>query len=395
MAGADGRWQALVHSLPVRAWGRYSRFNGGTLAGGAAYFAFFAVFPAIGVGATVAGLILRDRPDLQARLARSVNEGLNTPLISVGSDQGLLDVQSLTGGRLLVTTALVAAVGLVLAGLGWLGAVRAGVSAMFGGRFPPINPVLAVLRDRLLLATVGSAVLGSVVAGVAVTALSQRTADWLGLDGSGPAALALRIAAVALLTLVDIGLLLTFMRLLSGVRLPVRDLVGGAVAGGVATGLLRLGGGLLLARMSSNHALAAVSSVVLGLLLWFNLLARVSLLAASIAATVAIDRGHLRPEPESAPAPELEPESAPVRVPAVQPRPVVVPAPAPSFGPRSQDRVAIAAGAVLGAGTVVAGRVVARGGRAAADLLTGRRRSAAASARSAERPRPGQPDRTH
>jgi membrane protein len=394
MAGTDGRWQALVHSLPVRAWARYSRFNGGTLAGGAAYFAFFAVFPAIGVGATAAGLILRDRPDLQARLARSVNEALNTPLISVGPDQGLLDVQSLTGGRLLVTTALVAAVGLVLAGLGWLGAVRAGVSAMFGGRFPPINPVLAVLRDLLLLATVGAAVLGSVVAGVAVTALSQRTADWLGLDGSGPAALALRIAAVALLTLVDIGLLLTFMRLLSGVRLPVRDLVGGAVAGGVATGLLRLGGGLLLARMSSNHALAAVSSVVLGLLLWFNLLARVSLLAASIAATVAIDRGHLRPEPEFEPASELEPEYAPAPAPALPPRLVVVPAPAPSFGPRSQDRVAIAAGAVLGAGTVVAGRVVARGGRAAAELLTGRRRSGAASARAADRPRPGQPDRT-
>ena len=391
MAGTDGRWQALLRSLPVRAWARYSRFNGGTLAGGAAYFAFFAVFPAIGVGATVAGLILRDRPDLQARLARSVNEALNTPLISVGSDQGLLDVQALTGGRLLVTTALVAAVGLVLAGLGWLGAVRAGVSAMFGGRFRPISPVLAVLRDLLLLATVGAAVLGSVVAGVAVTALSQRTADWLGLDGSGPAALALRIAAVALLTLVDIGLLLTFMRLLSGVRLPIRDLVGGAVVGGVATGLLRLGGGLLLARMSSNHALAAVSSVVLGLLLWFNLLARVSLLAASIAATVAIDRGHLRPEPEFEPASELEPEYAP----ALPPRPVVVPAPAPSFGPRSQDRVAIAAGAVLGAGTVVAGRVVARGGRAAADLLTGRRRSGAASARAADRPRPGQPDRTH
>ena len=393
MAGPDGRWQALVHSLPVRAWGRYSRFNGGTLAGGAAYFAFFAVFPAIGVGATVAGLVLRDRPDLQVRLARSVNEALNTQLISVGSDQGLLDLAALTGGRLLVTTALVAALGLVLAGMGWLGAVRAGVSAMFGGRFPPINPVLAVLRDLLLLATIGAAVLASVVAGVAVTALSQRTADWLGLDGSGPAALALRIAAVALLTLVDIGLLLTFMRLLSGVRLPVRDLVGGAVVGGVATGLLRLGGGLLLARMSSNHALAAVSSVVLGLLLWFNLLARVSLLAASIAATVAIDRGHLRPEPESEPKPEIEPESA--QRPAVPPRPAVAAAPAPSFGPRSQDRVAIAAGAVLGAGTVVAGRVIARGGRAAADLLTGRRRSAAAPDQAADRPRPGQPDRTH
>jgi membrane protein len=405
-----GLWQRFMHWLPVRAWQRYNAVNGGTLAGGSAYFAFFALFPAIGVGATVTGLVLQDRLDLQQRLAQSVNNALSTKLIKIGSGEGLIDLQSLTGGRVLITTALVAAIGLVFAGLGWLGAVRAGISTVFGQRPSKMNPVLAVLRDLLLLATLGAAVLATVIAGVAVTAVSQRTADWLGLSGSGATAV-LQVVAVLVLAVIDIGLLLLFIRLLSGVRLPIRDLRGGAVAGGVAIGVLRLSGGLLLARATSNHALAAVSTVVIGLLVWFNLLARVSLLAASIAATVATDRGHLAPLPEPAslqvagpgalagvwavaePSGAGGPASSAGRAVARsagragagrqagragrpgpgrpgRPGPVILPPPPASFGTRSQDRVAIAAGAVLGAGTLVAGRVMARGSRAALHLLT-------------------------
>jgi membrane protein len=394
-AAGTGWWQRLTRWLPVRAWSRYSRLNGGTLAGGSAYFSFFAVFPAIGVGATVTGLVLQDRLDLQERLARSVNQALNTRLIKIGDGSGLVDLQQLTGGRVLLTTAVVAVAGLVFAGLGWLGAVRAGVSTMFGQRPAGINPVLAVLRDLLLLATVGAAVLATVVAGVAVTAISQGTADWLGLDGSGPAAAVLRVGGVLALVPVDVGLLLVFMRLLSGARLPVRDLTGGALVGAAGILVLRLGGGLLLGRTSSDHALAAVSSVVVGLLLWFNLLARVSLYAAAFSATVATDRGHLAELPDPVSLPVAEPGALagvwavagpaagagvpgangrrPGRVPTLEP--VTVPPPPPSFGVRSQDRVALAAGAVIGATTLVAGRVIARSGRAAVGLLTGRRTS--------------------
>ena len=130
----------------------------------------------------------------------------------------------------------------------------------------------------------------------------------------------------------------------------MRDaLVGGALAGVGFTGL-KLFAGQLLQSVSHNRFLAA-SSILLGLLVWMNLVARLTLVAAALSATLAADRGLLpASEPAGRAAPVDTAGSAPEGAPA---------RPADAAASRRAARLLLAAGFVLGvAGARLARRAV-------------------------------------
>jgi membrane protein len=168
---------------------------------------------------------------------------------------------------------------------------------------------------------------------------------------------------------VDILVFLVLFILLSGVQVPRQDLWDAALFGGVGLGVLKLLSSVLL-KSAHNNKFLATAGVFLALLVWLNLVSRLTLVAASWGATVAIDRGHLADTlslPESVATVARVPAGiATTSAPAASASPGAVgaatgvPVPAAAFtpvvSPRAADRISVAAGAVLGAASLFAVR---------------------------------------
>jgi membrane protein len=392
VASPSGLIHRVQASRAWRAWQRYGKARGGVLAGGMAYVAFFSLLPALAVGFTVFGLVLGHNSSLQPRVIRAVNDGVGTTIITVPHGKaGIVDIATLTGSNQLTLAAIVGLVGFLLTGLGWLDAMREGIRAMFGQPTFEGNVVKTKLRDLVALATLGVVLLISAVGGVVVSGATGALLGWVGLSGSTLGSLLLGAASTLVLLGVDILVFLVIFRLLSGVQVPNADLWDASLFGGIGLGILKLLSGLLLSSAGSNKLLAA-GVLVLSLLIWLNLVSRLTLVAAAWGATVAIDRGHLvvvgTGLPEAAEEvgrrsrPSIAGESAgrePIRAgraaPGPRPAPVAGrpggPAPAvpftPTVSPRAADRISVVAGAVLGAAGLFAARTAAVAVRSAID----------------------------
>jgi membrane protein len=397
-------------SLPARAWKRYGQARGGVLAGGMAYVAFFSLFPALAIGFTVFGLVVHD-DDMKSRVIEAVNKGIGTPIIMKldGTGGGVVDLNTLTESSKLTIAAIVGLVGFLLTGLGWLDAMREGIRAMFGQGSLEANVVKTKLRDLFLLVSIGLVLLVSAIGGVAVSSVTGTLLGWVGLDsGSTPGRLVLGAVGTLVVLAVDVMVFLLIFRLLSGVHVPRHDYWDAALFGGIGLGVLKLFAGVLLGSAGHNKFLAT-AGVLLGLLVWLNLVSRLTLVAAAWGATVALDRGHLTvtdggllvdsvPGASSSSGSLSSSGSGGVgsrlgagagagvgsarsgSLPAGRIRPVEVPVPRPGgptpavpfvpvVSPRSADRVSIAAGAVLGASGLYAARVTAGAFRSVIDAV--------------------------
>jgi membrane protein len=164
----------------------------------------------------------------------------------------------------------------------------------------------------------------------------------------------LMLAGLAVSVLADTGLMMLLLRVLSGVPVPWRDLSQGAVVGGVGFSLLKLSAATLLPRVTANPLFASIA-IVVGLLFWLNLIARLTLIAAAWAANDvdAIHGGEARARVRaSSHSPDTVgmPETASARGGSL-----------PTFGARSGDRATLGAGVVLGAASTVATGALAAG----------------------------------
>jgi membrane protein len=359
------RWNV---SRPGRALFRYFDARGSVLGAGIAFYAVFSIFPALAVGFTAFAYFLGGRKDLQADLVDYINRVFGMPVIALEpGDEGLVTVDQLIQTTAVGLAGLVGGLALLWSGLGWLSATRQGIRAVFG--LPPSpNYVTGKLRDLLVLVTVGLMFLTSVSASVVLNTATDTVLDLLGLPSGAWTSSLLWLISTLMLLVVDTALLLLFFRILTAVRLPMKDLLPGALAGAVALGALTLGGSLLLRVVSGNQFLAAFG-VIIGLLVWMSLAARIILVAAAWSATTAAEHGRLprvgfevlalAPLPASA-AP-LEPSSPQVPAGPGWAR--------PDYGQRAADGVSVAAGAVLGAGALAGVRVLRNAGRAVRDTL--------------------------
>ncbi|HEY6794730.1 MAG TPA: YhjD/YihY/BrkB family envelope integrity protein [Kineosporiaceae bacterium] len=340
-----------------RAWSRYGCVRGNVLAGGIAFFGFFSFFPALALGFTTLGLVVGNRPDLQRQVVDYVNSTFGgATIIGTASRPGLVTMEQLTSSNVLTVVGVLGLIGALLTGLGWIGALRDAISAIFRrGRGP--NPLVAKLGDLGALVSFGLAALASMVASLLVSTGTGLVLDWLGLRRGTTSAIGVNVLTSLLVLVIDTGLFLLFFRLLAGVRVPVEDLVGGALVGGVALGLLKVLGAVLIRYASGNRFFAAFV-IVAGLLLWLNLAARAGLVAAAWAATTAEDRGHLATVPGAGGA---VPADRPPTPAGHRARAVGV-AGTPTYSARAADRATLLAGAVLGITLAVAARVVAGAG---------------------------------
>ncbi|EAP97408.1 membrane protein ribonuclease BN-like family protein [Janibacter sp. HTCC2649] len=347
-------WADLQRTRLWGAWKRYGDARGNLLAGGVTYFAFFSIFPAVALAFTVFGVLLQGNPQWLDEIKDYLNQTL-PGFIQDGGTEGLIPL-TIPSGDTLTVTGLIGLAGLLFAGLGWLGALRDGIRTIFGVEGQPGNFVTTKLRDLGVLVILGMAI----VVSAAVTGIAGAATSWVAeAIGLGGQAWLLSVIAFVVGAVLDGLVVLVMLRLLSGVDVPRRGLIGGAVIGGVGLTLLKVLGATVIAGTTSNPLFASIALVV-GLLAWLNFMSRIVLLAAAWSAnSLPLEAGaeltegqrtKLLEGPQPAEsvtrqAQGVTSESNPVTRHTDR---VVAPA-----ARRAEDRVNLALGAALGASTAL------------------------------------------
>ena len=350
-------------SKPSRAWKRYSEARGNILAAGVGYFAFFSIFPAAALALTVFGFVLHGHPQLLQSVFDHLGAYLPGLIRDVQHPKGLIPVQAPQATALTIA-GLIALLTLVLAGLGWLGAIREGIRAVFGVHGSGGSLISNKLRDLVVLFTLGLGIALVAVLTSSVGVAAGLIAQWIGMSGKGGV---LIVVGLVVSVLADTGLMIVMLRVVSGVPFSWRILFQGSLVGGVGLSVLKMSAASLLPRLTANPLFASFA-IVVGLLVWLNLVARLILVAAAWAAndvdgvTVGDVSGQvqsLRPLPDTAEMVGTL-ESVALRDSSL-----------PTFDGRSGDRTTLGAGIILGAAAMAATAALVRGTRSALRLVRG------------------------
>ena len=271
-------WQ---RTRPARANARFGAAGGGVLTGGIAYAALFSVFAALTIGYTVFTAVLGRNQALRAKVLETLDTSL-PGLIDTGSGHGLVKPSDLVLSAGLNVTGVIAVVVLLLSATTCMAALRTALRAMFDERGQAGNAVVGKLRELAGFAGMAVAVFGSAVLSIATTSALQ----WLFalVDPSGRYGL-LRIGGtvvgIAVAFAVDALTFVLLVVLLAGLHPPARDLRRGALIAATGIGVVRLLGTSVVAGSVGNNALLASFAVLVTLLIWINLNARIVLLAAA------------------------------------------------------------------------------------------------------------------
>ncbi|MBT0992779.1 YihY/virulence factor BrkB family protein [Cellulomonas sp. DKR-3] len=269
-------WQ---RTRPARANARFGARGGGVLTGGIAYATLFSVFAALTFAWTVFMAVLGGNKELRQQVLDAIDEAL-PGLVDNGSNDGVISPDDLQLSAGLTVAGIIAVVVLLLSALAATGALRTGVRAMFadeagGGD----NAVLGKLRQLAGLAGFAFAILLSVLLTTGATAAAQWVLQ--GLDWGGVATVAVQAVGILVALVVDLGVFVLVVRVLAGESPPTRDLLWGALIAAVGIGVVRyLGTSVVAGSISKNPALAPFA-VIVTLLLWVNLIARIMLLASA------------------------------------------------------------------------------------------------------------------
>lgn len=275
---------------PVRVVLHYMENNGPLIASGMTYQALFALFAGLWFAFSVAGFVIAGDPALQNQLFSTINT-LVPGLIAHDGASGAISSQTLLNTTALSWSSVVALAGVLLTTVGFLGTLRTAVRIMFDLPNPATNPVVLKLKDLGLTVAFGLVVLLT----SAISFLSNTALDFvlglLGLaDATGLQQFATSAVSFVVLLLLDTGLLITAFRVLSGVRIPIRRLLVGALLGGLGLAVLQTLGTALLGGATRNPVLAAFATLI-GVLLYFNFVCQVVLIAASWVSIGMIDAG--------------------------------------------------------------------------------------------------------
>ncbi|TAM71868.1 MAG: YihY/virulence factor BrkB family protein [Microbacteriaceae bacterium] len=267
---------------------RFTSRDGNLLAAGMSYRAIFAIFAAMWLGFSIAGFWLAGNSAIEGAIISLIDQVV-PGLVGPGGAISEAELEAL--GSTLGWTGVVAGVGLLWTATSWLNAIRLSVRVMFDLGSVKVNFVLARLGDAALALSFGVILVIAATLSLASTNILTTLLTWIGINSDsfwseGAAGLASFVIVAALNVLV----LAVMFRLLSRVAIPLRALLVGATLGGLSLSVLSTAAGFLFSGTGNNPLLASFA-VFFGLLLWFNLVARVILLAASWIAVGMSDRG--------------------------------------------------------------------------------------------------------
>ncbi|MGF7237348.1 MAG: YihY/virulence factor BrkB family protein [Frankia sp.] len=267
-ARARGRWPPLDHA--VRAYSRYQEDGGDRLASGVTYFGFLSFFPLVALAFSICGFVVDAYPQARVKLTDQINNYL----------PGLADKLNVTTiGEAKVGAGLLGIVGLLLSGLGWIDALRAALRILWHHSLETGNIVTRKIRDIGVLVGLGLLLLVS----TAVTSLSTSAATtflgWLNLNGSLAARVATAVLAIVAALAIDVAVFMYLFVWLPRIS-PRRRVLRGALLGAVGLEVLKVIGTWLIGRTTDNPVYG-VFAVIVGLLIWINVVTRWTLFVAA------------------------------------------------------------------------------------------------------------------
>ncbi|WP_236539496.1 YihY/virulence factor BrkB family protein [Spiractinospora alimapuensis] len=265
---------AFDHS--VRAVERYSDRNATQLAASVTYFGFLSFFPLIALAFSVLGYVSFMHDEVREALRAAIHDVLP----GLG-DQ--LPIEAIERAR--VGAGVIGLVGLLYSGLGAVSALREALHAIWLKSLKDgPNFVVAKLFDTLTMVVVGIALLASVT----LTSTAQAGTHWLldqvGFDQSIVVAGVTRALGLFIAIAADTVIFLVLFRRLSGTRRPWWMLWRGALLAAVGFELMKLLATFLL-RSTLDNPVYASFAVLVGLLVWINLVTRFLLFTAAWTAT--------------------------------------------------------------------------------------------------------------
>jgi membrane protein len=263
----------------VRAYQRNGEVLGGQLAAAITFYGFLSFFPLLALAFAVVGYISGAYPDAQDSVTRAVQDTFPS---LIGSGQGRINIQDVIDAK--AGAGIVGLIGLFYSGLGWLDALRAALRRVFGTSQVPLNFVKKKATDVAVLIALGLALVASLVVTTLATATTTQVLGVVGLDDKLVAIALLKVLSVALAVLADTVLFAILVSRLSGAHQPWRQVRSAALLGAVGFELLKLGGTFLIGRTTHNPVYATFG-VVVGLLIWINLVSQLLIYVASWGAT--------------------------------------------------------------------------------------------------------------
>lgn len=295
MASAMALLQLLLARLnalrPMRVLQHYNRQHGPLLSAGIGFNMFFSITGLLATGFAIAGLVLRSQPLLVDSVVASISASA-PGLLKQDGGEGLVDPQELLNPEGLGLTAAIAAVVTVFTSLGWIASLRDGLRGVFG--LPPLkrNPVLMKLFDAGTLLLLGVALVLSAGVSLVFGTAAGWLFDVLALDASiaDPLAWLVKTTVPLLLNWATAAIM---FRLAGGLKLSRRAFLEGTALAGIGTTVLQVFSTELLAQAGKNPILASFA-IIIGLLIWFNLVSQAYLVSA---AWSAIREGDLGAEP--------------------------------------------------------------------------------------------------
>ncbi|MCB1261498.1 MAG: YihY family inner membrane protein, partial [Acidimicrobiales bacterium] len=241
---------------------RFGEDRGSQYAALMSYYGFLSLLPLLLVLTTIAGLLLADNPELQDQVLNSVADRI--PVVGTQIEQ---NVQGLRASGVVLVIGLLFA---VFSGLGVVQVTQDALNVVWDvprRHWPDLWHRYG--RNLMVLGVLG----GAVVAATVVATLSSAIELPAGAD------VALAVGNVVVNTVV---ILLAF-KVLTKADLAWADLAVGALVGGVVLYVLQVVGAFYISRVVSRASdLYGTFAIVLGLVVWLNLNARVLLLAAEI-----------------------------------------------------------------------------------------------------------------
>jgi membrane protein len=317
IARADAvRVRSRVVDHVFRAYGRFDGVDGTRLAAATAYYGFFAAF-ALGVLAfAVVGWAIPG----------SSRAGLDAVQDYLSANLPQLDAESLTraSGRI----GVIAIIGLIIAGVGWIETLRSSQRALWCVEQHPGHPVTRWLVDLGVLAGLGVLLLVSIAVSSGLRGVLLGLSDEAG-DVLVPVAAegVVNWTDTAIAAGVDFVLASALLVGVPRLRMPFRRLFRPALLVVIGLGVLKVVGRWFITRTQHNPAYEsfAAAAAAVGLLLFMYFFHNLVLFATALAATS--DRGTVfditcRPAVRI-PEPGSRPAAGPVRLekPAAGPEP--------------------------------------------------------------------------
>ncbi|MET3769624.1 membrane protein [Marisediminicola sp. UYEF4] len=306
MGKVTGLVARATKTKPVRVVAHYSARGGPLMASGLSYQAIFAVFAGIWVGFSIIGLVIQQDIGLRNSLIDTIAAAV-PGLIDPGDGSGAIDPADLLEAGALNWTGALALAGLLFTALGFLASARDAIRRIFDLAGPSTNFFLLKLKDLALAAAFGAALIVSTALSTGSTVAIGFALDLVGVGSDSLVATILgRTIGLVVVLALDTVVLAALYRILSGIPIPRHRLIGGAFLGAVGLGILKALGNALLGGATSNPLLASFA-IIIGLLIFFNLVCQVILISAAWIAVGMADNG-IAADPAAAEAARAERE---------------------------------------------------------------------------------------